>query len=102
MLGMDMMRQVFCKNLNRFFINFFQDYQKVLKEFEKLEELRLKMKEEKVKSEMTNEREDELKGCFSSTYFRAILLVHSGYAESAPMPGQQFDAKKRITVRNLR
>ncbi|XP_063932609.1 uncharacterized protein LOC135144514 isoform X2 [Zophobas morio] len=62
------------------------DYQKVLKEFEKLEELRLKMKEEKVKSEMTNEREDELKG----------------YAESAPMPGQQFDAKKRITVRNLR
>lgn len=61
-----------------------ETYNEVHDEYKKVDEMKLQWRAQKVESEMAEE--DELKG----------------YTEDVSMPGQKFDAKKRISVRNLR
>ena len=74
------------------------DYQKVVEEYQKIEEIKREMKAKKLDAALMNdenaekEREDD----------DDEDADEDKYADDVAMPGQKFESKQRITVRNLR
>eukprot|EP00123_Amoebidium_parasiticum_P007998 comp18511_c0_seq1/m.19907 comp18511_c0_seq1/g.19907 ORF comp18511_c0_seq1/g.19907 comp18511_c0_seq1/m.19907 type:complete len:528 (-) comp18511_c0_seq1:78-1661(-) len=59
------------------------DYQEIIEEYDKVDAMKLKIRQQKVEDEFLADED-------------------KGYGEEVSMPGQKFDTKKRISVRNLR
>lgn len=89
-------------------------YKQNIEEFEKVEETKRKLKEEKLKQEAdaANKVDEEKAGSSKDT---GDVVIHDDlddldsdddedekYADKADMPGTKVDSKQRITVRNLR
>lgn len=76
-------------------------YQETIREFEKVEEAKLILKEEKLKEDILQKNDEK----DSSSTDQQILNDDEDeekYAENIDMPGTKVDSKQRITVRNLR
>lgn len=92
-------------------------YSPIVDEFNKVEEAKRKMKEEKLKQEadVANKKEEAEKAGPSTSKNTGDVIIHDNlddddsdddedekYADKADMPGTKVDSKQRITVRNLR
>lgn len=91
-------------------------YKQTIEEFNKVEEAKRKLKEEKLKQEAdAANRDEEDKAVPSSSKDTGDVVVADDlddddsdddegeiYADKADMPGTKVDSKQRITVRNLR
>ncbi|KNC82086.1 hypothetical protein SARC_05615 [Sphaeroforma arctica JP610] len=73
------------------------DYQEVVDEFARVDKMKLEIKAKEVADEMTQKNVVDDEDAEIDPDSEMI-----GYTEGASMPGQAYDAKKRITVRNLR
>eukprot|EP01134_Creolimax_fragrantissima_P001950 CFRG1950T1 len=74
------------------------DYKEVVDEFARVDRMKLDIKAKEVADEMKQTTGDDDEDDVQMEPDSEMI----GYTEGASMPGQTFDAKKRITVRNLR
>lgn len=90
-------------------------YKQTIDEFNKVEEMKRKLKEEKLRQEAdaANKEEEEAKSSISRDTGDVVINDNfddddsdddedEKYADKADMPGTKVDSKQRITVRNLR
>lgn len=91
-------------------------YKQHIEEYNKVEETKRKLKEEKLKLEADAVNEEEEKAGPSSNHKNTVDVVVNDnlddddsdgdedekYADKADMPGTKVDSKQRMTVRNLR
>lgn len=82
-------------------------YQDVIREYEKVEEAKRLLKEEKLKEDILLKNSEKEKAAEEAGEQQAADDENDDeeedkYAENAEMPGTKVDSKQRITVRNLR
>lgn len=76
------------------------DYKKVVQEYQKIEEIKREMKAKKLDATLLNGEDTEKKR--EDDDDDDDDEDEDKYAEDVAMPGQKFESKQRITVRNLR
>lgn len=81
-------------------------YSDVIREYEKVEEAKLLLKEEKLKEDILLKNSEKEKAADETAAEPQAVDDDNDdedkYAENAEMPGTKVDSKQRITVRNLR